>query len=186
MTSSTLKQFYTIDPYNGEYIIEIGIDDYKDIFNSWDSSSYTIRDLDTSLKDFLVKCSKDISIKHKVILRFNLATKKRDMAMEKLLEQGIRNYFLYSLYNIKNELTINTKRSIYYLLTSIIFVVLSFYFQSTKSDSIFEEILLLSISIGSWIFLWEAFSIVFLQRKEILKKRKQYKRLLHSPIIFKY
>ncbi len=53
MSNRFLDQFYTIDPNSSDYIIEINLENYDDIFNTWDSSVYNIRDLDSSLKSFL-------------------------------------------------------------------------------------------------------------------------------------
>ncbi len=110
-----LDQFYTVDPESGDYIVEIALNDYDDIFNSWDSSVYNIRDLDSSLKSFLVDCAYDIDDNKKIILRFNMQDEKKDHVMEKNIEKGIRNYFAYCIYMLKKAYTERKKMALLHL-----------------------------------------------------------------------
>lgn len=168
------------------YIIDIALNNYEDIFNSWDSSSYGLRDLNSSLKAFILESSYRINLNHKLTFRFNIKQNIKDFNMEKLLKQSIINHFEYSLLIYNKRLYENRKRTIYYSLTSIFFIILSIYLQSLSRTTFFEEIILYSFTIGSWVFLWEAISIVFIQRRELLNNKKHYKRLLNSTIVYRY
>ncbi len=186
MKDSFLNQFYTIDPDTGEYIIEIALKDYDDVFNSWDSSVYNIRDLDSSLKSFLEECSSDIDVRKNIILRFNMQHQVKNNNMENIIEKGIRNYFRYCLYTTNNESYARRKRTATYVLLFSVFAILSFYSQSVIENNIFQQLIFLSLTVGGWVFLWEAFSLLFIQSSDLWKKQKQYKRLLEAPIMFKY
>lgn len=91
-------QFYTIDPVTDDYIIEIALNSYDDIFNNWDSSVYNIRDLDSSLKSFLEECSFDIDLRSKVTLRFQMQDESQNQNTEKTVIAGLRNFFNYRLH----------------------------------------------------------------------------------------
>lgn len=186
MTNKFLDQFYTIDPDSGKYIIEVNLKKYDDIFNTWDSSVYNIRDLDSSLKSFLEECSHDIESQKDIKLRFNMKKQERDTNKEENIEKGIRNYSSYILYTIKRDFSNMRKRILLYILVSVLFTISSFYLQITDNNKIIYEILLLSVTVGGWVFLWEAFSLIFMQSSDLWKKRKQYKRIMNAPIVFRY
>ncbi|MDL4843098.1 hypothetical protein [Aquibacillus rhizosphaerae] len=185
-THNFLDQFYTYDAETGKYIIEIALNDYDDIFNSWDSSVYNIRDLDSSLKSFLEECSADIAKSKDIILRFNIKNQIKDMEREKKIEQGIRNYFNYCKYITKNQFSFRRKRSFFYILASLFFTIVSYFLQNIVDNEFVKEIVLLGLTVGGWVFLWEAFSLLFIQSIDLSKKKKQYKRILAAPIKFKY
>ncbi|MTI80341.1 MAG: hypothetical protein FH758_05565 [Firmicutes bacterium] len=186
MRNNFLDQFYTIDPHTGDYIIEITLTNYDDIFNSWDSSVYNIRDLDSSLKSFIEDCSSDIDLRKNIILRFNIWHQDKDTVREKIIVEGICTYFYYCLHITRNRFHERIKRAAFYVLTSLVFTIMSIYFRSIVKNEMIHELVLLSLTVGGWVFLWEAFSLLFIQSSELWKKKKQYKRLLGAPMIFKY
>jgi hypothetical protein len=52
--------------------------------------------------------------------------------------------------------------------------------------NILTTTLLEGLSIGGWVFLWEAFSLFFFTRQKILIRLKRYIRLENTRISFKY
>ncbi|WP_226577590.1 hypothetical protein [Halobacillus litoralis] len=181
-----LDQFYTIDPETGEYIIEIGLNSYDDIFNSWDSSVYNIRDLDASLKSFLEECSYDIDLRNVITLRFHMQNEKEDVNVEDTVIAGLRNYFNYRLHFIKKEMDQQRKKVVSYVVVSLVLTFFSLYLPKVIEGEIMFKIILQAIQLGGWVFLWEAFTIGFLQGRGPRKVRKEYKRLLDAPIRFQY
>lgn len=181
-----LDQFYTVNPETGDYMIDISIKSYDDIFNSWDSSVYNIRDLDSSLKMFLEDCSRDIDLNSKIALRFYIHKETKDKETEETVTQGMRNYFNFVSYKTRKKLLETRKKAVTYIGLSIIFAVMSFIFQSTMQTQILHQLLFQSLTVGAWVFLWEAFSVMFIQSNDLLKKKKEYKRLLKAPMKFEY
>ena len=181
-----LSQFYTIDRFTGNYVIEIALRNYNEIFNIWDSSTTKLKGLDPSFKTFLEECSSNIDMRQKVALRFIVQEQKKDLKLEEKIKKGIHNYFVYSLFTINNKLAIRRKKIIYYIFLSSIFVTFYFYFQNVQTTDILKEIVLYSLTIGGWVFLWESFSLLFIQGNEMKKKKIQYKRLLNASIVFRY
>ncbi|WP_209122724.1 hypothetical protein [Alkalihalobacillus sp. BA299] len=186
MKNNFLDQFYTIDPVSGDYIIEIALKDYDDVFNTWDSSIYNIRDLDSSLKSFLEEFSYEIDSQNKIKLIFDLQNAKKDIKMEKNIEIGVRNHFNYRHYVITKQTTQNRKKSAVYILVSIMFTILSTYFQFSELNKLVQKLISLNLTVGGWVFLWEAFSLLFMQSSDLSKRRKHYKRIVSAPIMFRY
>ena len=171
MKNNFLDQFYTIDSESGDYIIEIALKSYDDIFNNWDSSVYNIRDLDSSLKSFLEECSYDIDTRRNIVLRFNMQNQQRDHSMERNIETGIRNYCKYFLHVQKMHFAARRKRTIIYILVSLTLTLVSAGLQSVVHNKIINDLILLGLTVGGWVFLWEAFSLLFIQSSD-LRRRK--------------
>ncbi|KGP73105.1 hypothetical protein [Pontibacillus yanchengensis] len=185
MNKNYLEQFYTIDE-DGDYIIEIAIEDYDDIFNTWDSSVYNVRDLDSSLRSFIEDCSRDIDTSEKIALRFNVSKETQDKELEEKITDSIRNFFEYHYFVTSKQVHKRRKKSLWFILISTLFTLLSFYFQNATESGLFEHFLLESLTVGGWIFMWEAFSILFIQSSDDRKKKREYKRLIHAPLLFRY
>ncbi|QHS24215.1 hypothetical protein GWK91_15500 [Virgibacillus sp. MSP4-1] len=186
MKQNFMDQFYTIDQETGEYIIEISLQNYDDVFNTWDSSVYNIRDLDSSLKSFLEECSYDIDSKRSIKLRFNMNNQNKDEKMEALIAEGIRNYFQYSHYIMKKRFSEKRKRSIIYIILSLLFTIVSYFFKAANESELVGEIISLSLTVGGWVFLWETFSLLFIQSSDLRKQKKQFRRIFTAPILFRY
>lgn len=186
MKNNFLNQFYTIDPDSGDYIIEIALMDYDEVFNTWDSSVYNIRDLDSSLKSFLEEFSSEIDSLYKIKLIFTMQNEKKDVEMEKSIKIGVRNYFNYRYFVTTKQTVQNRKKSMVYILVSILFTILSTYFQTSEENKLIKELVLLNLTVGSWVFLWEAFSLLFMQSSRLSKKRRHYERIVSAPIEFRY
>ncbi|MGP4038871.1 hypothetical protein ACTWP4_03015 [Gracilibacillus sp. D59] len=186
MKSRFLDQFYTIDPVSGEYIIEIALHDYDEVFNTWDSSVYNIRDLDASLKSFLEEFSYEIDSHHKIKLVFDMKDATQDTNMEKNIELGVRNYYNYRHFVMNKQTMQSRKKTLIYILVSTLFILLSTFFQLSEENQFFQQLLSLNLTVGSWVFLWEAFSLLFMQSGDLSKRRKHYRRIVVAPIIFRY
>ncbi|MBM7553033.1 hypothetical protein [Thalassobacillus pellis] len=186
MKRNFLDQFYTIDRNTGEYIIEIGLNSYDDIFNSWDSSVYNLRDLDSSLKSFLEECSYDIDLHNDIVLRFHMQNEKGDPKVENTVITSLRNFFNYRLHFIKKEMDHDLKKVVVYVAVSLVLTFFSLYLPEVLDVEIVFKIILQAVQLGGWVFLWEAFTLVFLQGRAPRKLRKEYRRLLHAPIRFQY
>lgn len=186
MKNNFLDQFYTINPETGDYIIEIALENYHDVFNSWDSSVYNIRDLDSSLKAFLEDCCYDIGKRKNVILRFHISNQEKNTEMEDNIQKGIKNYYNYCSYITKTQFNSRISKTIIYVISSLSFTLLSIFLRSVVTNHVIKEIMLLNFTVGGWVFLWEAFSLLFIQSGDWWKKKMLYKRILKAPIKFRY
>lgn len=73
-----LQKIYDKNPVTGNYIIEVALDKYTDVFNDWDHASYKKRDMDPDLAYFLEDCADDIPSKHKFDICFYVPKEVKD------------------------------------------------------------------------------------------------------------
>lgn len=181
-----LDQFYTVDKETGDFLIEIKLKEYDDIFNNWDSSLYNVRDLDRSLKSFISDCSQDIDLNRNVGLRFHLSKEEPDHEKEETILEGIHNYYEYLLFVEQKQLASKRRQAFLFILISSLFILGSFYLRNATGLALFQHFLLESITVGSWIFMWEAFYMLFINSRDELRKQKEYKRLVRAPVFYSY
>ncbi|MGI6620971.1 MAG: hypothetical protein ACOX35_05925 [Bacillota bacterium] len=177
---------YKTDPDTDEFIIEISVDNYNEIFNGWDPSPVKRRDLDPEVIDFIESCADDIPLRYPVELHFYIPADQRAEEKERLSIEGIRNNFAYSVALIRKSLSEIRKKTIMYSVAAFVFLILRYMSGPIVPTNILTTIMIEGLSIGGWVFLWEAFSLLFFSGQETSNQLKQYLRLLEARIIFKY
>jgi len=177
---------YKTDPDTDEFIIEISVDNYNEIFNGWDPSPVKRRDLDPEVIDFIESCADDIPLRYPVELHFYMPADQRAEEKERLSIEGIRNNFAYSVALIRKSLSEIRKKTIMYSVAAFVFLILRYMSGPIVPTNILTTIMIEGLSIGGWGFLWEAFSLLFFSGQETSNQLKQYLRLLEARIIFKY
>ena len=182
-----LKQIYRFDKSRGIFIIEVALDSYNEVFNGWDPSPFKKRDIEPDLKFFLEECSYDIPIKYDIEIWLYIPEKLKDIKKEALTEAGIKNNFEFLTHIIVRELRNSKKKTMVYASMAFAFLTLAYSVQNGgMSGKLFSSIILEGIFIGGWVFLWEAFSLIFIANQDVKKKLKEYKRFIRSDIEFKY
>jgi hypothetical protein len=181
-----LEKIYQRDKDTKAFIISVAIQDYIDIFNELDSAPFRIRDLNHELRVFLEECSSDIPIKFDIIIKFNVSREKQDAEKEEKIRLGLKTYFSNVRNSLKREIQGSYQKSTFYALASFILLLSSYSLRPLIFDSIVFTTLVDGISIGGWVFLWEAISNFAFKNRETREKYKQYKRFSGTPIVFHY
>lgn len=181
-----LTQMYKTDPDTDEFIIEISVDSYNEIFNGWDPSPVKRRDLDPEVIEFIESCADDIPLRYPIELHFYMPADQRDEGKERLSVEGIRNNFAYTIALIRRALSDIRKKTIIYAVAALVFLTLRYMSGVGVPANLMTTILTEGLSIGGWVFLWEAFSLLFFSGQETNNQLKRYLRLFEARIIFKY
>ena len=181
-----LERIYERDKETGAFIISIGIEKYPDIFNELDSAPWRRRDIDQDLRVFLEESSTDILLKYDIILKFNISKEKQDPQKEERIKLGLRTYFSFERNALQKKIHSSYEKSALYALVSFLLLFTSYSLQAQININIFLTTLLGGVSIGGWVFLWEAISTFAFKSRDIREKHRQYKRLSIAPIRFNY
>jgi hypothetical protein len=180
-----LKQVFRENPQTGSLIIEVLLEKYGFAFNEWDSSFVKRRDLDPDLLHFLESCSRDIPLKYGVELSFTVYD-ERDEQREKMIQEGICNYFAYSVFSEESTLRDLARKMLIYVAVSVSFLLLASVLDTFVALNLFTTTLKEGLYIGGWVFLWEAISLLSFNRGKIKQRIAEYKRFLHAPVNFVY
>ena len=181
-----LRYIYHTNQYNNAYLIELNLDNYDDLFNSWDGSALDRKELDPELSHFLERASYELPLKNKVELCFYLPESEKDKKMEADSRATIKNNFRMKQFFIDRNLKNNNKKILTYVVMGVLFLISAYLIPETKDLSLLISLLMEGLFVGGWVFLWEAFSIFFFGSRELKDKKKRYFRYLDSDIVFKY
>ncbi|QCX33514.1 hypothetical protein FDN13_07220 [Caloramator sp. E03] len=181
-----LKKIYEKNPNTGNYIIEVSLNKYTDIFNDWDNAPFQKRDLDPDLDFFLRSCSYDIPFKHNIEICFYISNEVRNEEAERLISLKLKNY--YSLY-LRGELRLlkqSYRRTILFTMISFFLLFSALVLEKQFKSNIFLNTALEGFNIGGWVLLWEAISFFISKRKDIINEINVFDRFAHCDVYFKY
>ena len=181
----TLEKIYERDKATGAFIISIALDRYVDVFNELDSAPWRRRDLDHDLRLFLEDCSADIPLRYDIILQFNIEQEKIDLIKEERLKVGLKTYFTFVRGSLQKKIRNSYERSLLYILGAFFLLLASYSLRSTSSNILLTT-LFDGISIGGWVFLWEAISTLAFTSREARDRYRQYQRFSTANIRYNY
>ena len=179
-------KIYDREPGTDIFIVKLSIDRYTDIFNGLDPSPLRHRDLAQSVISYLDDCSSDIPLKYKIDIQVICPKEIMNEGRENRTMNGLRTYFNYMLLLLKKDRHLLRRKSVVYFFTSIILLFLSLYLGSIMPNDIFFRTAIEGLSIGGWVFLWEAIVLAFFKSRKLRTKSRRYRRLADAPITFIY
>jgi hypothetical protein len=180
-----LNKIYDRNPDNGNYKIEVSLNNYAEIFNDWDHAPFKRKDIDPELLVFLEHSIDDIPMKYAVDICFYITDEVQDKGREKLIVDWFKTFYEFYIEIEKSKARSKVKRSAVYLLIAVFLLTLSFFGIISRSD-ILAYTLTEIIVVGGWVFLWEAISQITFQRQFNSKLIKNYRRFKQAGIIFRY
>lgn len=180
-----LKKMYNVNPETGNYIIELNLDSYLEVFNEWDHSSYKRRDMAPDLAHFLEECSEDIPLKYDIDIFMYLPKESQELEKEKIIINGIHSYYNFYAVTEKKSLKKQYREMINFMVIAFILIFLNIII-SSHVHSIIARGLTQGLVVGAWVFLWEPITFFTFERREISNIVRTYERLANANIYFKY
>ena len=184
--SDYLQKIYEKNATTGNYVIQVTIEKYTDIFNDWDNAPFRKRDMDPDLAIFLENCFEEIPEKHGVDICFYLPKEEKDINREESLIAGIKTYYSFYLHQEIRALNKNYQKIFKYVIASLSLLAVSVFLGKTVDKNIILGTIQQGFNIGGWVFLWEVISMVFFRGREVSSEVSKYQRFLNSLIYFKY
>src|SRR6056297_3596430 len=106
-----LRYIYHTNQYNNAYLIELNLDNYDDLFNSWDGAELDRKELDPELSHFLERASYELPLKDNVEICFYLPKSEKDKKLEADSRATIKNNFRMKQFFIDRNLKHNHKKT---------------------------------------------------------------------------
>lgn len=174
----TDDEFYDEDE-NGRGIIDVGAENYDDIFSYYDLEGENV--LDKEFDDFLDAKADAIPLKQELALHFHVAGATETKREE--IERAIKNNYKRELRALNRKLHKNTMFTLYMLsmalLALAIYIPLEIFNIPFPIPYIFDII--------AWVFVWEATDSYFLKRRNIQFKRLKKYRFVRADIrVYEY
>jgi hypothetical protein len=183
---NNLKKLYDYNEKTKSFIIKVSVNTYMELFNEMDHSPIKKKDINQDVINYIEDCSKDIDLKYKINIEFKINGDEKNEKLELRTINGLENHFeyLYNIHKKNSRSVINT--SILYALIFLFLVLLVFWLEAFNlpMEKILFRTIYEGISIGSWVFLWEAIVNVLIKNKTNVFLMKTYKRLIHCKLYF--
>ncbi len=162
--------------------ISLIINDYNDIFSSFDPRAYLERALSD---DFLQECKRAARDKNEeqLELRILIPKKIRNIKEEWKIKKRLRDHFNHHANEKENKLIKTKREGLLWVFLGIVIniVVVSGFIYSTSN--IIETILSI-FEVPSWFLIWEGMGKIFLESRKFMPEQEFYKKMSRAEINF--
>ncbi|MCK8060068.1 MULTISPECIES: hypothetical protein [unclassified Fusibacter] len=178
------KKAYKQDHETGAFLISVFLDTYEDVFDDWDPTPFKKRDIEDEFLDFLWDSAEDIPLKEDLLIVFRIDEKLRDEKKEAQIVHALKNHFEYMLSKSKRAFRKEQNESLLYFMLGISFFLVA-YLNLIESTNLVGKILEDGLFVGAWVFMWESFSNLFIESKNLIYEQRLIKRFTHTPVAYK-
>lgn len=179
------SQIYKTNTLTNCYMIEVGLDQYKDIFSEWDPAPFKRRDIDPDLQLYLEGSSEEIPFRYLVELCFIIPVGIQNDQIEAETRKGLENSFAFKRYLLRKEIAKTNAQILRFVLIGFIFLGIAAFSSERAKDVVLLPTLVEGIFIAGWVFLWEAVSLFFFTNRDLYHRYRTYKRLQDAPVFFR-
>jgi hypothetical protein len=180
-----LKEVYLYDEAHKRFTVRVLVRQYEDLFNRLDPTPIYQRDLAPDLLDFLQVCADEIPERYGVDLLIQVAEEDRDPPTEAQALEGLRHYFAYEQNVLRLQENRARQRALRYVLISFLSISAAMLLRIPPGNLLFN-FLREGLTIGGWVFLWEAISVSFIQSSERVRMQHFYHRMQTAQVTFRY
>ena len=166
-------EFYETD-VNGRGIIDVGAENYEDIFSYYDLNNTNV--LDSEFEEFLNAKADAIPLTKEIALHFHVKGATEEKCEE--IDKAIKDNYKRKLKAINRKLRRNAMFSLYMLLLAVIafavYIPLAMFEVHFAIVEVFD--------IVAWVFVWEAVDNHFLSRRNLQQERLKKYRFIRADI----
>lgn len=181
-----LTDVYPFQESTGTFTIPVVFDHYTNLFKKIDDSPIRRKDLTTELTAFLIECANEIPSGYQVEIAIHIQKELSDSAQENNVVKGIKNYFSYLANSTAQNLANQRRRALKYVFFSAAFIAATVTIRAFIQPGLLMNMVSEGLTIGGWVFLWEAFSINVINRDDAVYEIQNAKRLCQAPVRFSY
>jgi hypothetical protein len=169
------------------YIINLKIHKYSDIFDNLDDSPLKLRSINKNIQLYLKDSFANIPSKNSTGISFHITGEKKNKVMEESIMHALQRCCLRRLKCKRSELKSSNIDTVIYVLTSVLLLSVGFDLETIFiKKSVLLSTVLEGVNIGGWIFLWEAISMLLFKSKDINSEIQEIHRILSSNVSFTY
>lgn len=195
LTPEMLQSYYDVDE-KGRYRIETRLLTHDAVFDGLDPAPIERRALDAAIGQYILSAVEELPLPAPVVLEFYVATSEpedEDVAEARTV-RGIRNYFLFQYRLVGEKVTAAKRRAAATAGTAILFVIVSLLVAGLMEHNsgsgtlagTLRELLTTGLTVCTWVFLWEAVSIVAFRLPEVRRQSYRLKKVLEAEVRFAY
>jgi len=170
----------------GRYLVEIKLNEVRQLFNSFDPAPFLEKDLDADAEKYIVDSVQELHLDTPIMLVFHLPQGACTDEAASNVPAAIHHYFFYRAEITSKELRFTLKQGRIALVIGLAFLVLCIAAQQMISSlekpgllwSIIEEGFLIS----GWVAMWRPIQVFLYDWWPIRRRRRIYEKLAQIPV----
>jgi hypothetical protein len=170
----------------GRYLVEIKLNEIRQLFNSFDPAPFLEKDLDADAEKYIVDSVQELHLDTPIMLVLHLPQAACTDEAASDVPAAIHNYFLYRAEIASKELRFTLQQGRIALIIGLVFLILCIAAQQIISSlektgmlwSIIEEGFLIS----GWVAMWRPIQVFLYDWWPIRHRRRIYEKLVHIPV----
>jgi len=170
----------------GQYLVEIKLNEIRQLFNSFDPAPFLEKDLDSDAEKYIVDSVQELHIDTPIMLVLHLPQAACSDAASDNVPAAIHHYFLYRAEIASKELRFTLQQGRIALVIGLVFLILCIAAQQIISAlgktgmlwSIIEEGFLIS----GWVAMWRPIQVFLYDWWPIRRRRRIYEKLAQIPV----
>lgn len=170
-------------------LIEIHLNEVRQLFNSLDPSPFHEKDLESSAADYIIESARELQGPAPFKLRLHLPRAVCNAEVNGMVSESVRYYFAYRANSATRELRFTLRQGRTALLIGLGFlficIVAQQFIASLNSDELFWHILKEGFLISGWVAMWKPIDIFLYQWWPIGRRRRLYNRLAKMSVELK-
>ena len=163
--------------------ISLLINDYNDIFSSFDPRPYSQRAMSGDFLSEAHKASRDKD--DKITLKILMSKHKRDVHTEIIIKERLKRHFEKHFYILKKEKTDMIKEGIIFVMIGMILMLIATFilFKYAKKDFLLNFIIII-LEPGGWFLFWEGLNQIIFESRKTRAKLEFYRKMSRCEITF--
>ena len=182
-----LEEKFPQDPQTGALTVRLRFRGYSELFEPLDGSPWGKKSLSSGLIQALFQIFEEIPLQHPYALVFEFPQSCRDSFMEERCREDFSRWCRYRSALAKETIAKNMRETLLYAFFAILLIGLSVVAEKQYPSTLLGGDLLDQIlTVGWWIFAWQAGSNLLLHMGHIRDPLRQFARLRKYPPRFEY
>jgi hypothetical protein len=169
-----------------QYLVEIKLNEIRQLFNSFDPAPFLEKDLDSDAEKYIVDSVQELHLDTPITLVLHLPHSACTDEAASSVPAAIHNYFSYRAEITSKELRFTLQQGRIALGTGLLFLVLCIVAQqmisSMEKPGLMWAIVEEGFLISGWVAMWRPIQVFLYDWWPILRRRRIYEKLARLPV----
>ena len=173
----------------GQYLVEIRLNEIRQLFNSFDPAPFPEKDLDSDAEKYIVDSVQELRLDTPIALVLHLPQQACTDEAASSVPAAIHNYFLYRAEITSKELRFTLQQGRIALVIGLAFLILCIAAQqiiaSLSKTGLLWSIVEEGFLISGWVAMWRPIQVFLYDWWPIRRRRRIYEKLAQIPVMLR-
>ena len=174
---------------DGQYLVEIRLNEIRQLFNSFDPAPFREKDLESSAETYIVDSVQEFHLDTPITLVLHLPQSACTDEAASSVPAAIHHYFLYRAEITSKELRFTLQQGRIALVIGLVFLFLCIAAQqliaSLEKTGLMWSIIEEGFLISGWVAMWRPIDVFLYEWWPIRRRRRVYEKLAKLPVVLR-